>query len=185
MRIYNSTQIDEIAFELKNKKAIIIATDTVFGILSLDSDLIYKIKNRQKTKKLVTLLSDYNLISINKKIKKILENYIPGPLTVVFEKESYRIPNSLLIKELIGIVGPIYSSSANISGEKPIKNFQEAVNLFKKWPHEICIVESENISSGIASTIIDLDIMKVLRKGELDGKEILEKIKQVLEIKNV
>jgi tRNA A37 threonylcarbamoyladenosine synthetase subunit TsaC/SUA5/YrdC len=53
MRVYDFNEIDSICFEINNGKAAIIETDTVMGIVSKNSQLIYSVKKRSTKKKLV------------------------------------------------------------------------------------------------------------------------------------
>lgn len=60
---YSYQEIDNVAFELMNQKAVIIPTDTVIGIISKDVDLIYEIKNRSRNKKIIVFLPDANALT--------------------------------------------------------------------------------------------------------------------------
>ena len=175
--IYTFDDIKSIAKFLKTKKkAAIIETDTVMGIISLNSDLIYKIKNRPAHKKLVTFVSDLKQIkSLSTKEKNILKHYLPGPLTIVKKGISYRIPNHKYVIELVKLTGPIYSSSANISDCEPVKDIKEAIKVFKKNKDELIFIEGKNLSY-IPSTIVDIDKLKVLREGPIQGKEIIKQL---------
>lgn len=184
LQIYTNNQIDEIAFELKNNKCIVLPTDTVWGVVSLDDSLIYKIKKRRKSKKLVRFISSLSQVdNLNKNYIHVLDKYLPGALTFVFKKHAYRIPNNKLILRLINQVGPMYSSSANISGKTPIKNLKEAVDVFgTKYSHVVCFVDDKEYQmddDSLPSTIIDLDRMIILRQGAIDGNKILQEIEQV------
>jgi tRNA A37 threonylcarbamoyladenosine synthetase subunit TsaC/SUA5/YrdC len=76
MRLYQFEELEQIAFELRNDKAAIIPTDTVMGIVSKSSDLIYKIKHRNRSKKLVTFVSNIDDVPNLKSIEKtILKKY--------------------------------------------------------------------------------------------------------------
>jgi len=57
---YTYHEIDNVVFELLNQKAVIIPTDTVIGIISKNQNLIYEIKNRPKSKKIITFLADHS-----------------------------------------------------------------------------------------------------------------------------
>ena len=105
LQIYTNNQIDEIAFELKNNKCIVLPTDTVWGVVSLDDSLIYKIKKRKKSKKLVKFVNNlFQINNLDKNYIQILDKYLPGALTFVFKKQAYRIPNNDLILDLINQV---------------------------------------------------------------------------------
>ena len=183
LQIYTNNQIEEIAFELKNNKCVVLPTDTVWGIVGLDGNLIYKIKRRSRSKKLIRFINDLSQANgFDDKYAKVFNKYLPGALTFVFKKQSYRIPNNKLIIDLISKVGPIYSSSANISGDKPVKNLKEAINTFGKYSNVVCFVDDKQNQDDCVSqpsTIVDLDRMIILRQGAIDGNKILQEIDQV------
>ncbi|MCF0217718.1 MAG: Sua5/YciO/YrdC/YwlC family protein [Malacoplasma sp.] len=165
--------VDIIARELKNNKALIVNTDTVAGILSLNKDLIYQIKARDLNKKLIKFVCDINQINnANALFKNLAKAFWPGKLTLVFQQESYRMPNDLFILELVKKTGPLYSSSANISGLDPIQNINDAIKYFSDFEKEIIFIDSDYTNSGIASTIFDIDNQKTLRKGEIKDEQL-------------
>ena len=176
-KVYTFKDLNLIAKELKTKKkAAIIETDTVMGIVSLNKDLIYKIKQRPLNKKLVTFVSDINDIKKLTKLEKVvLKQYWPGALTIIKNKISYRIPNHKQTLELIKLTGPIYSSSANISNCDPVKDIKEAIKVFDKHQDKIIFVKGKNLTNQ-PSTIIDFDSYKILRQGKVNGKELLKKL---------
>jgi L-threonylcarbamoyladenylate synthase len=76
MRLYQFDELEQIAFELRNDKAVIIPTDTVMGIVSKNADLIYKIKHRSRSKKLITFVASIDDVPRLKPIEKtILKQY--------------------------------------------------------------------------------------------------------------
>ena len=170
----------EIANKLKknHKLAAIIETDTVIGVISLSPSTIYQIKKRPKNKKLVTFVTNINQIdslSINE--KNFLKKFWPGGLTIIKNKISYRIPNHKKLLKIISHTGPIYSSSANISGKSPIKNTQEAIHEFKHYKNFI-IVPGKQLSNK-PSTIIDLDTNQIIREGAISIKKIMNELKNI------
>lgn len=175
--VYTFDNVKSIAKELKtNKKAAIIETDTVMGIIALNPDLIYKIKQRPKNKQLVTFVSSISQIKgLTAKEKNILKHYIPGPLTIVKNNIAYRIPNHKDAVSLIKLTGPIYSSSANISNCEPVADIDEAIKAFNKNKDKIIFVDGKNLSH-IPSTIVDLDKYKIVREGPIEGKRLLKEL---------
>lgn len=178
MRIYTSNQVNEIVFELKNNKAVILPTDTVMGIISLTPELIYKIKNRSASQKLITFVNNIKSINLPDNLEKIISKYWPGQLTIIYKKNSYRWPDNKLIDKIINLSGPVFSSSANISGQLPIKNEKDAIKKFAQHTWELVVVEGES-KNNVASTIINLDNNTVVRNGILDGKKIIEEISKL------
>lgn len=173
MRSYDPSALSEIAFELKNCKAAIIPSDTVMAIVALDPELIYKIKNRSRSKQLITFVSDWSDIEdLNKYELKVLRKYWPGALTIIKNGISYRMPNKKVLLKLLALTGPLYSSSANISGKKEIDNFEQAKQFFGAFNDELILV-LDQCHFHQASTIVDFDKKKVLRQGQINGQEII------------
>ncbi|MDE5767749.1 MAG: L-threonylcarbamoyladenylate synthase [Malacoplasma sp.] len=167
------TEIDAIAFEIKNLKAVIVSTDTVAGIISLNKNLIYKIKKRSFSKKIIKFISNVNQIpDANDIVKKIAKNFWPGKLTIIFNKESYRMPNDKFLLKLIERTGPLYSSSANISGLEPINNELEAFKYFQKNKNDIIFIEGNYYLNNNPSTVFDIDNNIIVREGEISYESI-------------
>lgn len=178
MQLYELNEIDEISFELKNGRACIIETDTQLGIISLNEKLIYEIKQRSRLKKLITFLPNANYsITDNNLFKKLADNFWPGPLTLIINETSYRVPNHYQLLKIISKTGPIFSSSANISNQKPYDN---AIDYslqphFSKYDKDLFLVNGKSNSIN-PSTIFNVDSGKILRKGL-----IYEKLKTYLD----
>lgn len=171
-------QINEIAIALMSKKAAVLPTDTVWGIVSKHEDLIYTIKQRPIEKKVSKFVSSLNDIGMPSFFVKTLERYVPGALSIIWKNISYRIPNCQYLIKLLHLTGPLYQSSANISGQEPITSINEAKGKFKKWKDKIVFVENdppENISFR-PSTIINLDNLTVIRSGSINGEKIIKKL---------
>ncbi|MDR2822989.1 MAG: L-threonylcarbamoyladenylate synthase [Mycoplasmataceae bacterium] len=168
--------MDSICFEINNGKVAVVETDTVMGIISKDSQLIYNIKKRSSRKKLIILVASIRDVpNLTDKQTQVIEKYWPGPLTVIKNNVGYRMPNHEELLELIGKTGPVFSSSANISGKTPIYNHREAEVIFNKWSNKMVLVEGKQLG-GTASTVINIDRKKILREGPLNAKAILEQL---------
>ncbi len=179
MKTYHWTDLDLIVKQLKSHHFVaVVETDTVMGVISLNSDLIYQVKLRPSEKKLVLFINDLNQIpGLSTKEINVLKHYVPGALTIIKNKVGYRIPNHENLLKLIALTGPIYSSSANISGQNPCVDINDATKIFKNQVDKIIFVEGKNLTNT-PSTIIDLDQYKVLRNGVIDGLKILKELKQ-------
>ncbi|AHC39774.1 translation factor Sua5 [Mycoplasma ovis str. Michigan] len=77
------------------------------------------------------------------------------------------MPDNPVLLQLSEHLGPLYSTSANISGEQPIKDLQEAKKVFREHKDKFMIVKSGCISSGVFSTIYDYDNKEIIREGEI------------------
>ena len=176
--------------QLKKGLPILFSTDTLpaIGCLPEYSELIYKIKKREKNKALILMGSeisqifDYVHINARNDFKDIAEKYWPGPLTMVIpinEKKKLkigasnntlgiRIPNSLMARSLISETGPLATSSANISG-MPSKTTAQQVSMNFPFLNLLGPVPWENCS-GQASTIISWSSKgkwELIREGNL------------------
>ncbi len=175
-------------------------TETVYGIAAnaLDEvaiDKVYKIKNRDKNKPLIILINDYNMLNsivknINEVHKKLIDNFWPGPLTILFEKKEIlpvnitggsnlvgvRIPSNEIALKIICNTGvPITAPSANLSGKLSII---DASVVCEQLENKVDYVIDGGISEiGIESTIVKVEegIVKIIRNGKIQ-KEDIEKL---------
>ncbi|WP_027119609.1 L-threonylcarbamoyladenylate synthase [[Mycoplasma] testudinis] len=169
MQIYDFDEVDEIVFELKNGRACIIETDTQLGLICYNGRLIYEIKKRPRSKKLVTFLPRANFIQVNNPLYNLLaENFWPGALTLVINSVSYRIPNNEKLLKILSRTGPIYSTSANLHNEQPFVNVldYQSIEHFQNYDDQLFLVSGKQ-NSVMPSTVFNLDSGKILRKGLL------------------
>ncbi len=132
--------IEEAIIRLEAGEVIGVPTDTIYGLSSLIpyGEKIYEIKQRDKSKKLITMISSSDDLNITDQVllKKMNEVW-PGAVTLIFEYEgemtSFRIPNEPNLLALLEKLGkPIYTTSANISGEDPVSSRDEFYSTFPK-----------------------------------------------------
>lgn len=160
---------------LKNDKVVLMETDTLLGLYSKNQDLLYKLKNRSKEKKIVLFVKDISEIDKNPSKELILLSnaFWPGKLTIIYNNIAYRIPNKKEILNILNLVSPIYCTSANISGQEAIRNSDEALQIFKNnsISDQLLIVNGQSYSK-LGSTIYNLDTHKLIRQGEITIHEI-------------
>ncbi len=199
MEFLNKAQIDECVEILKEDKALIFPTETVFGIgIKATSESNYErlveIKKRPPDKPFTLMCSDIsqfeNLVEINDVTRKIIEHFMPGAITLILKTKKevphfidlgtgfvgVRIPDDEFVLKMISKVGaPLLVPSANKSGETPALNSKVVYEYFKD--DDVSIVEGECIN-GLASTIIKIDgeEISLIRKGPIS----LEKIKEIV-----
>lgn len=184
---YQYSDIDNVAFELLNEKAVIIPTDTIIGIMSKNVNLIYEIKERSRSKQIIVFLPDHSyLTDLDSHQKEFINKFWPGPITIIKNGISYRIPNDKYILYLLNKVGPLYCSSANKSGDSPITQTYEANSSFDstRFFHQVVIVAGKQLSN-VPSTIVDIDKWIILREGAMFNDVqsfIMEKEKQTRHI---
>ena len=139
-----------------NKMVYAFKTDTVWGFGVEPDNIegikkIYEIKKRDLKKPLILMSDSFEYLK--KYIKEIpdyaydlIEKYLPGGLTLIFEKSdlcSYeitsnsstvgvRIPDSDDFRKLVSNIDGrvLATTSCNISNEPPVKNYKEALEKF-------------------------------------------------------
>lgn len=184
---------DELLEALKNGDIAIIPTDTVYGLVGDATNeetikKVYDIKQRDKDKPLLILVSDLEMLKeyvdyINPLEKEIINKYWPGPLTMILKKSNkvsnsltsfntigIRIPDDVNLRELIKKLNkPIFSTSANISGEETITNINMLEENIKKQVK--FIVDGGTINND-PSSIIKVENNKIifLREGLISNK---------------
>ncbi len=174
---------------LKKGGVAIIPTDTIYGIVgsALNSktvEEIYKLRKRKSSKPFIILVSSIQDlkkfdIKLTIKQKEFLEKNWPNPLSVVLPVSSekfkylhrgtnslaFRIPKDDELLKLLKEVGSLVAPSANIEGEKPSENLEDAKRYF--GDKVIFYMDGGRIKSK-PSTLISLDKegnFRLLRKG--------------------
>ena len=192
MKIIKQSDYKEAVAILKNNGVLAIATDTVFGVCarvnSIDAfNKLLAVKDRPKEKAFPLMCSSLKemekIAALNDKDKRIIKEFMPGPLTIIVKKKdglkeyigegkdtiALRMATSDLLKKIIKELGePIFMTSANKSGEKEYKSIEE---IRDKLPLVDGIVESKP-NYNEASTILDLTNMKILREGPIKQEDI-------------
>lgn len=192
MKSINFSRINEI---LKNDGVISFVTDTVWGLGCLPQSekavkKIYEIKHREAKKPLILMSYDiYPLLNyvknpIEKEGQILIKKHFPGALTVVLEKSKntpdyltsgmptvgIRVPDNETFAEICRNIegGVLATTSANISGEPPALNYEEAV---KYIGNRADLVAPSNgcEAQGRASTVVGFKDGKtiVYRQGEI------------------
>ena len=182
--------------KLKIGKPIIFQTDTLpaIGCIPKYSEMIYKVKKRDKKKALILMGSqiqqviDYVDKAAINDFQKVAEKFWPGPLTLIIpirknkdlnfisseNSLGIRIPDSLTARSLILKTGPLATSSANISGlntsfdAESVSNDLPEVDLLGPIPWEEC--------SGLGSTIISWvkdGKWRLVREGQIPISKII------------
>lgn len=194
--------IDRMKNELKNGGAVVLPTETVYGLFAkaLDEkavDHVYQLKGRPRDKALnlnVASLKDILNFSKNQPayLKKLVEIFLPGPLTIILEANEkvpcwvnsdlntvgFRMPSHPITLELIREFGPLIGPSANISGCESGVNFKQILEDFDR---EVFGLEDDGFLTGQDSTILDLtgEKVKILRQGSITQEDILDKIPEI------
>ena len=161
--------IEEAVAALRAGRAVILPTDTVYGLCALPEheDVLFDLKGRDRAKPFALLAADVDalLVAVPGLDRSDLEPYLPGPYTLVFETAGVRVPDlPPLAAEVVREVGVVAATSANRSGGPDPRRVEDI-------PEEIraaCgAIVDEGELPGVPSTVIDLTSgePRILREG--------------------
>lgn len=193
---FSKMDTDKIIRTLREGGIVAFPTDTVFGLACLMEknaiDKVYDAKGRSFDKPLPMMCNSLAMIRenayVSEKAERIIDRFVPGPLTLIFRKkenvEDYvtmgketigiRVPDDEFILDLITRLGePILVTSANLSGEASLTGWEDVLSSLDK---RIDAIVCEDARGEAASTILDMteEEIRVLREGPISFKEIQE-----------
>ena len=193
-------EIKKHAKLIKEGNTVIFPTETVYGLgaNALNENAvkkIYEAKGRPSDNPLIVHICDkeevYNLAEdISEKAKTVMDNFWPGPITIVLNKKdivpkttsggletvAIRMPSNKIAQAIIRESGvPIAAPSANISGRpSPTKGDHVKEEMDGRVGG---IILGGDCNFGLESTVLDMteEIPMILRPGSIT-KEELEKL---------
>ena len=189
IKIENTREFFNASIETLKKGGIIaLPTDTIYGF-GVDGTQIEAVKKliavKGRDKKPFTYFMSKNEIKkyaiITK--RKIIDYFMPGPLTVILKKKEkislpmisekigIRIPQTDFIIQLLNLYHkPLAVTSANISGQPPLNS---AAEIAKKFTNIDVVINGGYILSQ-PSTVLDLTTTPptIKRKGTIPILEI-------------
>jgi len=178
-------------------KVILCGTDTLYGLSTnaLDKNAIekiYSIKERDPNKPISISLGEKdqieNYVHVDEIAKKIIEKFMPGPITVILKKKDIipdilgkddvgvRIPDNDVIRK-IAIV-PLTTTSANISGKTAPASLEEVDPIVKEKVD--LIINTGPCKYKVQSTIVKVINGKIelIREGKIPFEEILKALEE-------
>ena len=185
---------------LKNNGVILLPTETVFGLAVIfDSKVAFsnlmEVKHRPSEKNFPIAVNSIDQIcmiaDLSEYEKKVVEAILPDSITVIVKvKDEYsfltnngaiavRYSKNSLIYDIIEKVGkPLLLTSANISGEEPVKSVKEAKKVFGD---KVGYYIDGRVMYNRASTIIDIRNNQIIevRKGPISLEKIKSKIENI------
>lgn len=186
---------------LKEGNLAILPTDTVYGIHAdaTNTEAIRRVDEAKNSNKphlilisSIKMLEEY-ILEIEPLQRKLIDKYWPGPLTILFKKNSklrdeltknseyvaVRMPNDKFLLELIDTFNkPIISTSANISNGDVIKNISL---LDSELKNKVSYIYNIGTIKSVPSTLIKIIDNKIvfLREGSL-SEEIKTDFKEYI-----
>lgn len=196
--------LEEASKLLQNGQLVAFPTETVYGLGgdALRENVakkIYEAKGRPSDNPLIVHISDIEQVekiakNISDNARILMNTFWPGPLTIVFEKNScvpdgttgglntvaVRMPEHKVARELIRMSGVLLAApSANISG-RPSPTC--AMHVYEDMNGRIpAIIDGGQVGIGVESTIIDVtgDKAVILRPGYITREMIEDVIGEV------
>lgn len=182
---------------IQNGEIIGYPTDTIYGLGTnpfnhVAVEEIFRIKQREPGQQIILLVDknyDLSVIveEVNSTAKKLMQNFWPGPLTLVFKNKAsfsplvtgekntvaLRAPNNPATLKLLSLCKiPITSTSANKSGAE---NPKSAKDVYSNFHNEIpMILDDGVVTDSLASTVIDVtaSVPKIIREGAISKEQI-------------
>ena len=172
---------------------IAFPTDTLYGLgCSLFDvsavEMVARLKRRDPSLAVISLIPDpgqaYGLASeVNEIAERLVKKHWPGPLSLIFRAApivpprvrgaggtvALRCPKDTLSHRLLAQVGgPVVSSSANLSGQRPAESADEVRRIFGNQID--VILDGGPRHGGLPSTLVDVSGPKarLLRRGVID-----------------
>ncbi|HEY9062603.1 MAG TPA: L-threonylcarbamoyladenylate synthase [Pseudobacteroides sp.] len=196
--------IDEAASILREGGLVAFPTETVYGLgaKALDHKAVGKIfsaKGRPSDNPLIVHVSDVDMVKglvkeIPRLALKLMEEFWPGPLTLIMEKSSsvpeiitaglntvaVRMPAHPIALKVIERSGvPVAAPSANISG-RPSPT--EAVHVIEDLMEKVeMIIDGGSSQIGLESTVLDVTVSPpmILRPGGVTLEQLKEFVGEV------
>jgi L-threonylcarbamoyladenylate synthase len=175
----------EAAEALRGGEVALIPTETVVGLVAAEPGLrrVVDIKGRDPNKPIALLCASADeafalAASVPPLARRLAERYWPGPLTLVLDLADggtvgVRVPAGRVVREVLEAYGgPLYATSANLSGEPAPKGLQE---VDRRVSEAADLIVEGDPGSGEASTVVDLSggRVRLLRaSGELSEEKL-------------
>ena len=121
--------------------------------------------------------------------KKLIDEFMPGMITLVLKKKSIlsddftagletigiRIPDDPFVLELLKRVGPMLVTSANISGQETLLN---DLDVYHEFNGKLKMIVKGKCKNTLASTVVKIDDdVTILRQGCISEEKIREVLK--------
>lgn len=190
-------EIAEAAEIIKRGGLVAFPTETVYGLgaNALNESAVKRIfeaKGRPADNPLIVHVSNvedvYRIAKPNSVAEKLMEEFFPGPLTLVMERKTIvplvttggletvavRMPSHRVALKLIELSEtPVAAPSANKSGKPSPTKAEHVLEDFRDTIE--CVIDAGKTEVGLESTVVDTTVypIEILRPGAVT-KEMLE-----------
>lgn len=184
-------EIEKAKKVIEKSGTVIFPTETAYGIAADVTseeavEKVYKLKRRPREKGLTAIVSSLKqaekYADFSEDEEKIVEEFMPGPLTLVAEKKenipdnlnekfTFRISSSETARKLAENT-PITATSANISGKETSYSIEDISPELKEEADYI--IDTGELDQGPTSTIAEINKGELIihRKGPVKRSEI-------------
>lgn len=172
---------------------ILLPTETVYGLAAACHSVtgirkILALKERPKEKSLPVFVRSVEqakeLAIVNKDAETLMQKFWPGPLTIVLKARAdlpdvlkssdgfvgLRCPNHAVPLRILREFGhPLCCTSANHSGQPPVRSIEEARELFKDDERLSLRLVQIATCEAAPSTVVKIDkqTLQILRQGAI------------------
>lgn len=202
-RIINEEDLLLAKKALDNEDLVIFPTETVYGLgaNALDKDAvdkIFKAKNRASNNPLIVHLKNVDEINkyaiiTNDVEKKLIDNFMPGPFTLILQKKNIipdnvtcgmdtvgiRVPIDNVAHHLLDILDyPIAAPSANISTRPSGTKVED---IFDEFNGKVAfLIDGGKSRIGLESTVCKVidGVPTILRPGFITKEDIINLVGQ-------
>ena len=177
---------------LAGGEVVAFPTDTVYGVGVATARLdrlaaLFALKRRPPEKAIPILVSDLDQAMAagglaDEVTRRLTDRFWPGALSVILptadgETQAFRAPDHPVALELIRAAGPLFTTSANRSGEPETLGADDVLIAFATQQDELAaVVDGGHVPGGSASTVLDLSVSpaRILRVGPVTREQIAE-----------
>ena len=174
----------QVAEILKKPGAVaLVPTETVYGLVARVNDekaykKIFELKQRSAAKVLGWFVYDWReLDSMGVQLaglpEQLAEKYCPGAVTIIAPLQEggtlgFRSPDHPFLRELLKLTGPLFQTSANLSGAPDPKDAASALRELSGAP-DIAVDGGRLPDDAAGSTVVDATgkTLTILRQGKV------------------
>jgi L-threonylcarbamoyladenylate synthase len=153
-------------------------TDTVYGVACAASrperlEAMFELKGRPKEKRIPMLVTDLAGIpagwTVDEGARALADRFWPGALTLILPSsgdgtsQAFRAPNHLVAQALLQAAGPLFATSANVSGQPETLDADDVLIAFATHGDGlVAVIDGGRVPGGEASTVVDLTVTPAL-----------------------
>ena len=181
MRIFSEGLTDDVAALLRGGKIGVIRTDTLYGVVGLADnqqavERIYRAKQRDTSKPLITLVSDMNQLfdPPPQEMLDALNSLWPGKVSVILPARqapdwihrgsqtiAYRLPKHNALRDFIEKTGALVAPSANLEGQPPATTIDKAIIYFGE-------TVDFYVDGGVVENTAPSQLVRIHENGEIE-----------------